>query len=142
MREFVTAAKKAHEEPDEGVTITLDGREMVYYQPTDGQLMMFMASSGRHTSTTDAVAGLVDFFMGLFDEPDQIYMSNRLMQRSDPFGHEMIEEMLEAMIEEWTGRPFKLRSDSAPSPTATGRKSTRRTPASTSSASRSTASAT
>lgn len=141
MREFVTAVEDAfEEEPDEGTFIKLDGREMRYYRPTDGQIAMFMSANGRHASGSDRVAGVVDFFMGLFDADDQGHLSDRLMDRTDPFGVKKVEEILESMLEEWSGRPTKSSSGSTRSQTSGGRKSTRRTPALISSGSPSTGS--
>ena len=141
MREFITAVEDAFdEEPDEGTSIMLDGREMQFFKPTDGQIAMFMSSNGRHSSTGNRVAGIIDFFMGLFDDDDQTYLSDRLLDRTDPFGVKKIEEILESMLEEWSGRPTKSSSGSTRSRTSGGRKSTQRTPALISSGSPSTGS--
>jgi len=132
MREFVTAVEQAHEDEDEGgSTLVLDGRELRYYQPTDGQFAIYMASTGRHASQTDRIAATVNFFIELFDKNDQVHLSDRLLDRDDPFGVPMMEEIMGEMVQEWTGRPTVPSSGSTPSRKSGGRKSTRRTPAST-----------
>lgn len=142
MREFTTAVTQAHgEEPEEGKTLTIDGQDYTYYQPTDGQILMFVSAAlGKHASQNDAIAGTVDFFLGLFEENDAAHLAQRLMKRSDPFGIEAIDEILEEMITEWTGRPIKLPSDYAQSRKPGGQRSTQRTRRSTSSGSPSTVS--
>lgn len=137
--EFTTAISDAYdEEADQQQTFTLDGEEFGYYQPTDGQIMMFLASLGKRSTISDNVAGLVDFFFGMFDDEDQIVFSRRLMDRKDPFDHRVITEIMETMMEDWTGRPTKLSSASPQSRRSGGQKSTPRTRKSTSSVSQST----
>jgi hypothetical protein len=139
MREFVTAVNEAYEEePDEGQTLKLDGRELRYYKPAEGQYMVFMASTGRHSSTQEQIAAVTNFFVELFDKESQEYLVNRLLDRDDPFGIETINKIMDAMSEDWSGRPTQSPSDFLPSQKNGGRKSTPRTRKSTSSASPST----
>lgn len=135
MREFVTAVREAHEptEVDKGETLVLDGKELRYYKPVEGQYMMFMAMTGRHSTNNDQVAAVVNFFMGLFDKESQDYLVDRLMNREDPFGIEMINEILDEMTEEWAGRPTQPSTASSRSRKNGGRKSTQPTLRSTSS---------
>jgi PhoPQ-activated pathogenicity-related protein len=143
MREFVTAVNEAYpaeQEVDEGNTFILDGKELRYYAPAEGQYMVFMASTSRHASNNEQVAGVVNFFIGLFDDESQTYLTERLMDRKDPFGIDMINQILDAMVEEWTGRPTKSPTASSRSPKTGGRKSTRPIQALTSSENRSTGS--
>ena len=134
MREFVTAVEEAFEgEPDEGNTLKLDGHVLHYYKPTDGQIAVYMASTGRHSSDSDRTAAIINFFIELFDKDSQAYLVERLLDRDDPFGLVQVEEMIEALTEEWSGRPTQRSSGSTPSRRTGGRKSTPRTPRSTSS---------
>lgn len=139
MREFTTAISETYDE-DESQSFLLDGEEYHYYRPSDGQVMMFLGSIGKHATIADSVTGLVDFFFGMFDESDQAKFSRRLLDRKDPFDHRVITEIVETMLEDWTGRPTKLSTESSLSPRSGGQKSTARTRKSTSSVSRSTAS--
>jgi len=134
VREFVTSVEDAFDpEPDSGLEMKLDGEVLRYFKPTDGQVAIYMASSGRHASANDRTAALVDFFLGLFDENSQDILAKRLRDRDDPFGVKKIGEIIESMLEDWSGRPIQSSSASTPSRRSAGRKSTPRTPASTSS---------
>lgn len=133
MKEFTTALREVTEPADEPMEFSVDGQALVCYQPSDGQLAMLMASVGRHISKTQQVAGIINFFVEVMDEPSHIYLTERLLDRTDPFGLEEVTEIMSWMIEEWTGRPTQSLSVSTPSRTNGGRKSTRRTSRSTSS---------
>jgi hypothetical protein len=140
MREFVTAVSEefSEVEADKGEVITLDGEELRYYRPAEGQYMVFMASTGRHSTTQDQIAAVTNFFVDLFDKESQAYLVGRLLDRDDPFGIETINKIMDAMAEEWGGRPTKSSTGSTSSRRTGGRKSTAPTRTSTSSASPST----
>ena len=140
MREFVTAVDEAFEADDEGYTLKLDGRELRYFKPAEGHYMVFMASTGRHSTQQDQVAAVTNFFVELFDEDSQQYLVERLLSRTDPFGIENINEIMDAMVEDWFGRPTQPSTGSTQSRKNGGRKSTPRTQKSTSSDSPSTVS--
>lgn len=129
MREFTTAAKIAAEE-QESVEFKIDGQEIKSYRPGDGQIALVMAGTGRHTSVATRIASIIDFMMGCMDEDSATYITERLMDRTDPFGLEEVEEILGYIIEEWTGRPTPQRSASTSSQQTAGQVSTALTPAS------------
>jgi hypothetical protein len=137
MREFLTAAKDSTGE-DDVIEVPLDGVLYKAYKPTDGQFAFVMATTGKHSSTADQVAGQINFFLSMFEQEDADALAQRLLDRRDPFGVEEVTEIMSAMLEEWSGRPTKPSSGSSPSPRTTGRKSTQRTPKSLSSTSPST----
>lgn len=143
MKEFVTALKAVEDEQNEddgAMHFTVDGRELTCYPPSDGQLAILIATTGRHTSQATQVAGVVNFFVEVMDEPSHAYLVDRLLDRTDPFGIEEVEAIMSWMIEEWTGRPTQSPSVSTRSPKRGGPRSTRRTSALTSSGSPSTGS--
>jgi len=142
IREFITAVQDAHDEDevDEGRTLKLDGEVLRYYKPVEGQVLLYMAQTGRHASRDDRVAAIINFFMELFDERSREHLVGRLMDRDDPFGVRTVEEIMEALIEEWVGRPTQSPSVSARSQRSGGPRSTARTRKSTSSDSPSTVS--
>jgi hypothetical protein len=144
MREFVTAVDEANEpdEVDEGNYLTLDGQKLRYYRPTEGQYMVFAAETNRHANNQQTIAAVVNFFVELFDEEGQQHLIARLLDRNDRFGIETINEILDAMAEEWAGRPTQPSTGSSLSRSNGGRKSSPRTTKKTSSASRSVVSAT
>jgi hypothetical protein len=134
LREFVTAVEDAFDpDKDQGQRISLDGHELTVFKPTDGQYMIYIAETGRHATSEQQIAAAVNFFMGMFEEDDQAYLAGRLLDRNDSFGMKKIEEIVSAVVEDWSGRPTQQSSDSATRQKPGGRKSTRRTPALTSS---------
>lgn len=132
IKEFTTAvaqAEKAEGAEDEGIEFDVDGVMCKCYHPGDGQLAYLMASMGRHTSTQERVAGVVNFFVAVLDADSQQYVIGRLLDRGDPFGITEVQQIMEWMVEEWAGRPTKSPSGSTPSRQRGGRKSTQPTPA-------------
>jgi hypothetical protein len=150
MREFVTAVRDAYE-VDEGEEFLVHGAEcdkskaqspgeqeaaecteancqtVRHYRPTEGQIAVYVASTGRHASASDRTAAVINFFVELFDKPSQAYLIERLLDRDDPFGLPEVEEMIEALTEGWSGRPTQPSAASTPSRRNGGRKSTPRT---------------
>lgn len=132
MKEFKTAVDEAEREDagDEGVLeFNLDGVMCTAYRPKDGQLAVLMASTGRHSSEQEHVAGLINFFVAVLDDDSHNHIVARLLNRKDPFGLEQVNNIMHWMIEEWSGRPTKSRSDSTGSRQTDGQNSTQPTPA-------------
>lgn len=132
MKEFTTAAEAAVND-EETLEFKIDDRVVTSYRPTDGQLAMLMASLGRHTATTVKVAGVIDFFVTILDDESYDYVVSRLLSREDPLGMDQVQEVIEWLIEEWSGRPTQSLSVSTPSPKNGGPKSKPRTTKPTSS---------
>ena len=105
IKEFTTALKAVTEDEDLPMVFSIDGHELAAYKPTDGQLALLMSSIGRHTNLQTQVAGIIDFFVAVMDDESAIYITDRLLSRSDPLGIEQVQEVMEWMVEEWTGRP-------------------------------------
>jgi hypothetical protein len=123
-REFITAAKEAAE-VDEGIALTLDGRELRAYKPTGGQYAMFMATTnGRWADSAEKMAATIDFVLALFAEDDARHLGQRLMDRTDDFEVEDLMAMVNALTEEWAGRPTRPSTGSTRSRPSGGRKST------------------
>ena len=114
MREFTTAIEEVTEEQGPDLEFKLDDRVLHAYKPTEGQLAMLMASIGRHTSDSTKVAGIIDFFVSVMDEQSHAYIVDRLLSRADPLGIPQVQDIMEWMVEEWTGRPTKPLSVSTP----------------------------
>ena len=111
------------------------------YEPYEGAVVALLADvTGRRSKTTDKISGLVDFVMDIVDDETKAYLTDRLLDREDPFGAEDLSQIALGLIAEVGGRPTKLPSDFAPSRKTAGQRSTRTTSKSTSSASRRTAS--
>jgi len=134
MREFTTAIEQHHpDDEDVPLLFKLDGHECKAYMPTDGQIAMTMASLGRHTSDMTKMAGVIDFFVAVLDEPSHQYVVDRLMDRDDPLRLDKVEEVILWLMEEWSGRPTRPPSVSTQSQRSGGQKSKRTTTKSTSS---------
>jgi hypothetical protein len=94
--------------------------------------------------TPDRVSIGVNLFFNLLrDARDSDFFRTRMFDRADPFGANEIAEIVQALIEEWSGDPTQESSDSTQSPPSTGASSTApsRRKASTRSSSAQTASA-
>lgn len=130
MREYITAAKEADEPEDEvkPIEFSVDGVLCTAYKPGDGQLAYLMASTGRHSSVQEQVAGIINFFVATLDDDSHQYLVGKLLDRTDPFGLEQVQEIMEDLTSEWTARPTKRPSGSTPSRRSTGSKSTRAIP--------------
>lgn len=134
--EFETAARAATENTDEGTILLLDGEELRYYKPSGGQIAMAMAMTEARKSSQSKVAGLIDFFMSIFDTDSQKYLQARLFDREDTFDVDTqggINDILDALYVEWGARPTRRSSGSTELPASTGPSSTPTTPESTSS---------
>lgn len=133
MKEFVFAAKatidedgKEVEGPEEpSLKFMVDGEEYTCYRPSDGQMVLIMAAmSGYYSSTGEAAATMVNFFVELLDDDSKHRVTRRLMDRTDPFGLDALTELLEWVVETWSNTPTSGPSGSTSSPESTGPKST------------------
>jgi hypothetical protein len=131
MKEFTTAVQHAEQE-DAGTKYDLefgiDGVMCRARRPKDGQLAVLMATTGRHSSMNERIAGIINFFIAVLDEPSHTYVVGRLLDSEDEFGLEQVEQVMSWMVEEWSGRPTEAPSVSTQSPPSTGRSSTENTP--------------
>jgi len=134
VKEFVTALKAVTEE-DESIEFTLDGHVITCYRPSAAQFAVAAASVSRHRPVEEKLAGIIDFFVEILDEDSRGYIEGRLLDRNDPFGLDEVDDIMGWMVEEWSARPTQSPTGSTPSRQNGGRKSTRPTSKSTSSAS-------
>lgn len=145
MREFVTAARDTFEqEPQSEITFKHDGREVTFYEPASGQLVIMMGF-GRGEIDHRQAATFIALFFSMMDEETVTYFQDRLMDAKDPFDIDSeggIFDLWEGLVEQWSARPTREPSDYQSTRKPTGRASTAsaRAKASTSSTSRSRAS--
>ena len=147
MKEFIAAVKpELIDNPDDEIAFVHEGAEVLFYQPSTGQLAIMMGMGGRAMDVK--VAGtFIELFFEMMDDDTQRHFRTRLMDRRDGFDLDSengIFDIFEALVEEWSGNPTKKPTDFQPPRRATGRKSTAttRVKASTSSTSRSRATST
>lgn len=136
MKEFTTAATRVAEEGEEldsvyTLEFAVDGETLHARRPKDGQLAVLMTAASRHMPDNMRIATLIDFFVNVLDIESHHYVVGRLLDGDDEFGLEEVQDIMEWMVEEWTGRPTQPPSVSTQSRRTGGQKSTRRTPAST-----------
>lgn len=132
IQEFITQARAEDEPEDVGVEFAVDGVMCTAYHPGDGQLAYLLATTSRHSSTQEQVAGLINFFVAVLDDESREHLVARLLDRRDEFGVKEVQDIFEFLTETWTARPTKSLSGSTPSRRTGGRKSTGRALASTS----------
>lgn len=133
MKEFTTAAERVDpEHRDDVIEFKIDGVLCRAYRPNDGQLAVLVATTGRHSSGTEQIAGVINFFVAVLDESSHHYVVSRLLDRNDPLPIDTVKDVMEWLIEAWSGRPTVSPSGSASSPESTGSRSTEVVPASTS----------
>jgi hypothetical protein len=132
MKQFITAASEA-DELEEGerkdLVFMIDDREVTAYFPGDGQIAVYMATTASFASKREQVAGALNFFVSVFDEDTHSWVVSRLFDRTDDFGLKQVTDILQYMMEEWTGNPTVAPSTSTRSRPTTSRRSTRPTPA-------------
>lgn len=124
IKEFTTAAREAKANADDGIPFVVDGHECVCYKPEASQFAVLMASISRQNDFSSQVAGVINFFASVLDQPTHAHLTGRLLDRTDPFGIEEVQGIIEWMVEEWTGRPTQSPSGSTPSPASGGQRST------------------
>lgn len=144
-KHFEMALKAVESDPDEDDFITFDfpdsnydeGRspEFKAYRPLPSQFAIAVSATGPRRDVATKLAGVIDFMVEVLDDEGQAYITNRLMDRKDPFGLEELEQIMEWMIEEWTARPTERPSGSTRSASSVGPRSRRATTKRTSSAS-------
>lgn len=132
FRDFKLAVDEPTPERDEEVaefiefTIEAKGPYRMYL-PTTSQLALLMAAhaDGDEQETT---VGLLKFMEGVFDPASYRALRKRFNDRTDPLDLMKLMEIVTELVKEWTGFPTKPLSDSPPSPSKTGARSTGRVP--------------
>ncbi len=128
MREITSSTKATANSDQPGekardITIKIDGREVVFRGPTSSQFSMMIY--GLQGQLTDVVATFINFFFVLLKDPnDAAAFKRRLWDPEDDFNDETVSEVVKTLIEEWSGRPIQLSTDSSPQPLAGGQTST------------------
>lgn len=135
MKEFITAAESqaaAEEDREDVVEFSVDGVLCRAFKPGGGQLGVLMAATSGHQPPQVQIAGIINFFNSTLDDQSSSYLVNKLLERDNGFEIEEVQDILEYLVEEWTGRPTKSPSGSTRSQSRGGRKSTQPISASTS----------
>lgn len=139
MREFSTAANRGKAGVTNAIEIEfkLDEDVLTAKPPTSGQVALFI-QHGR-SGGISSVTSLFEFFSDVLEDKDWKIVEDKLRDGMDV---ELLAQISNYLIGEWSGRPTTQSSASSPTRNGTGRKSTAKRPAAmrTTSTSRSTAS--
>lgn len=93
---------------------------MTAHPPTSGQFAMMLRQQAEN-SMAQRLRGMFDFLAAVLDQRNYDIIEQQL---HDGLDVEVVTELIEYLIEEWTARPTKARSGSQSSPRSTGRRST------------------
>lgn len=107
-KQFTTAARQTKDEGFEGaepITFNIDNDEFTASPPTASQFALFMAGQSSHSTVSDQIAAMIDFFNGMLPEDQQLLLRHRLLNRDDALDFETIQQVMEFLIEEWSARP-------------------------------------
>lgn len=138
MKEFNIAAKDAAGEDEEVLEIPFGERTLLAKRPTAGQIALFYDRAASDPTTDEPdngpVGAVFNFLRGVLAEGDVPYLKKLISDGSIDFdlllgGDDKNDRgLVDAIMEEWAGRPTGPSSDSSPSREATGRRSTGRSP--------------
>jgi hypothetical protein len=135
MREFVTAVAAAEENEDERKesgwvefeVIEQDQHGKVLRKvpcnarrPSPGQVAYLTGSLHRRAPQEQQIAGAINFCMAIMDHDTSAYLSDRLLDSEDPFDLPDIQNIIEGLLEEWSGKAGEQSSDSSGTPQASG----------------------
>jgi hypothetical protein len=127
VREFKTAARQAAPsafDDADPIQFSVDGEEFTAFPPSPGQMAMLVSAQAKSRDVTESVAAIIDFLDGILDEDAQAMFRTRLLDRTDPFDFDSVEEIVEGLIEEWSARPTMSSSASSSSRKSAGSRST------------------
>ena len=121
MREFTTAARRGKSGFPNAVDVPfkLDDVEMTAHPPTTGQVALYF--QGGSAGGLRSIEALFDFFGAVLGDKDWAVVEDKLHEGIDI---EVLTEISNYLIGEWSGRPIMPSSGSSRTPNGTGRKST------------------
>jgi hypothetical protein len=108
MRKFSTQNASIDEafEGAEPIEFMVDDDMFTAAPPTATQFAFFVASQADRRPITEKMASIIDFFDSLIlDEAQRAVFRSRLLDRDDKLSLEVVQEILEALMEEWMDRP-------------------------------------
>lgn len=127
VKKFVTQAA-APEIPEgvEPIEFDLDGERFVALPPTQEQVLFLVAAQAEGRDMVTRAGAIIDFLANILRTDDEFErFKTRLLDPQDSLGFGQVEEIVEWLVEEWSGgRPTKPSSDSRSSRASTGTSST------------------
>lgn len=126
MKQFKSAAAESKAVRNAvPIEFAFDHLEMVANPPTTGQLVLLMTTD-TEGSPGVLLRSVMEFFQGILDEDDYNALRDHIKSGGDI---NVLAEIMEWLVEQWSTRPTKPSSASSRSRTSTGRASTRKQPA-------------
>jgi|KBSMisStandDraft_5_1062788.scaffolds.fasta_scaffold1265367_2 hypothetical protein len=119
MREYEVATGRAVFNNNADITFKLGDDEMTAKCPTTGQLSLFF--HGGRSGGMRSIEALIEFFSDVLGDADWRKVEAKLRDGMDI---DVLSEISNDLIGEWSGRPIRPSSVSSPTPNGTGRKST------------------
>ena len=121
MREFTTAANRGKAGVPNAIDIEfkLDDDILTAKAPTSGQVALFI--QGGRSGGISSVTALFEFFSDVLEDDDWAKVEVKLRDGMDV---QLLAEISNYLIEEWSGRPTKRSPVSSRTLNGTGRKST------------------
>ena len=120
MKNFDTAARRGASAVDNAVEVAfqIDGEELIAYPPTSGQMVLLLTAVDGGIGSIQA---MFDFLGAVLDDDGVELIKDKLQEGMDLA---IVTEIVQYLIEEWSGRPTESSSDSPASRKSTGQRST------------------
>jgi hypothetical protein len=125
MRQFSTAAHRGKAAVPNAVDIQFqwDDEVLTAHAPASGQLALLLSSMVDGRVQLSSLAALFDFLAAVMDEEDFAVIRADLQDGVDV---EIVVDLIQGLMEEWSARPTTPAPASSPSRTPTGKRSTAR----------------
>lgn len=140
-KSFISSVIVGEIEDSAEITYPVDGRDVTFLMPDLNQIVLSTALIESATSDIKAGATLINIFFGLvkddeievdlngeeidddsdlpehyrFNDYTRRWLQAKMMNHRDPFGVEVIAEIMRSLIEEWSANPTQGSSSSSPS---------------------------
>lgn len=127
VKKFVTqAAAPDIPEGVEAIEFEVDDDTFTAHPPTQEQVLFIVAAQADGRDMASRAAAIIDFLDAIIADDDERHLfRKRLMDPKDSLDFGKVEEIIEWLVEQWSGdRPTKPSSDSRSSRGSTGKSST------------------
>jgi hypothetical protein len=127
-RNFTTAiSEEMHRDVADAFHYQIDGKPLIIFPPSAAQITLLIAATmnaDEDEPDQQAIATIIQAFMGMLEEKSARMVRRRLLDPNDPFELDTIVEIVQQLAEDVVGRPTESPSASSPSRPATGTSST------------------
>lgn len=87
------------------LSFTLDGESYTLRAPKEAQMAYLAASTSASKQVNDRIAGVLDFVEATLMQPGRERLRTRLLDPDDILELDIIVDIMDWAMEEWTGRP-------------------------------------